>query len=389
MGKHLSAWSRALAVAVTAVLLTVPSVAAAASQAASQGFVTISGNVSPGLESAQRVAPLDGTVSLNFTVVLTPRDAPGLELFVAAVSDSHSPEYGNYITPEVFADRFGPTPQAVATVRNYLGSRGLSVSSVDPNRLAIHASGTVASVESAFGTSLSVWHDAAQGRDFIANASGPRMPAPVAGLVGSVMGLDNHHPARHHARVSANSGPKGTGSGHSNAFTPADLHAAYDIHPALGTGAGQSIGLYELDRFRPGNVAMYETTYGPPNASIEMIPVDGFPTSGAPVDPFGAIEAELDIEVINAIAPGAFIKVWEGYNGAVPNSTVLDGTYDVYSRMVNDNITRVNSTSWGDCESSFTSAYMNSVHILLVQAAAQGQTWFAASGDNGVYDCRT
>ena len=378
--------------AVTAVVLTVPPIAAAAAQAASQGLVTISGNVSPGLESAQRVAPLDGTLPLDFTVVLAPRDAPGLERFAAAVSDPKSAEYGRYITPEVFADRFGPTPEAVATVRNYLGSRGLSVRSVDPNRLAVHASGRVASIETAFGTSLSSWHDTAQGRDFVANATGPRMPAPVAALVGSVMGLDNHHPARHHAQVSATSGSRGTGTGHfPGAFTPSDLHAAYDIDTALGTGAGQSVGLYELDRFQSTTVNTYfQMSYGgrtgPP---ISTIAVDGFPTSGPPVTVFGGVEAELDIEVLNAIAPGASLRVWEGYNGAVPGqpTSVLDGTYDVYASMINSNSTRVNSTSWGDCESNVPNGFKDALHSLLLQAAGQGQTWFAASGDNGVYDC--
>jgi len=387
MKRHRFPWSRALLSALTAILAVVPPSAAASSAAAPERTVAVPGNVSPDLLAGERVAPVDRSLRLEFTVVLAPRDRPGLERFALAVSDPASAAYGLYITPEIFAARFGPTPQSVTSVTSYLTGHGLAVRSIEANQSDIHVSGTVAAIESAFATTLSAWHDGRQGRDFIANDSEPRVPASLAGVVASVIGLDNHHPARHHAVLAPRAGALATGSGHGGAFTPSDLRSAYDIAPALGSGVGQTIGLYELDGFRPANVVFYEDTYGLPHASIAAVSVDGFPT-GAPPGP-NEIEVELDIEVVNAIAPGAAVKVFEGYNGPVPGrpTTVLDGTFDVYSAMVNSNSTRVNSTSWGDCEPIVPLAYRDALHNLLMQAAAQGQSWFAASGDNGAFDC--
>ena len=346
----------------------------------------IAGSVTPGLDVAQRLAPLDPGQRVEFTVVLVPRDAAGLAGFVTTVSDPRSPDHGKYLTPATFADRFGATPETVGAVRGYLERSGLSVTSVDPNRLGMHVAGTAGEIRTAFGTTLAAWRDPGSASDYVAIDSAPRLPVAIAGSVAAVLGLDNHHPLRHHA-IPSTIQENHVGTGHYG-YAPADLRTAYDVNPALETGSGQAVGLYELNGYNAQNVRVYQDYYGLPHASVTPIAVDGFPIGATPGR--DQIEVELDIEVVNALAPGASVKVWEGYNGAAPGqpaNAVLDGTYDVYSRMVNDNLTRVNSTSWGDCEPHIAPAYRDAVHTLLEQGAAQGQTWFAASGDYGVFDC--
>jgi kumamolisin len=93
----------------------------------------------------------------------------------------------------------------------------------------------------------------------------------------------------------------------------------------------------------------------------------------------GEIEVELDIEVIHAVAPKAQVKVYEG-----PNTD--RGLIDTYQKIASDNIAKSISVSWGISEQQASSTTMNSLHTIFQQNAAQGQSIFAASGDNGAYD---
>src|SRR6202047_3529222 len=83
---------------------------------------------------------------------------------------------------------------------------------------------------------------------------------------------------------------------------------------------------------------------------------------------------------MHGIAPASPITVWEG-----PNSD--PGANATYNAMVTSNTTKSNSTSWGICEPNTTSAEMTTLDNIFKQAAAQGQSFFSASGDNGAYDC--
>jgi kumamolisin len=93
-----------------------------------------------------------------------------------------------------------------------------------------------------------------------------------------------------------------------------------------------------------------------------------------------AVEAELDMEVAAAIAPGATQMIYITHNTPV-------GVIDAYSRMVSDNLARVISSSWGLCEDLAGSATIASLNTILQQAAVQGQAVFAAAGDDGAYGC--
>src|SRR5207237_7985870 len=113
----------------------------------------------------------------------------------------------------------------------------------------------------------------------------------------------------------------------------------------------------------------YGAQYGAHPAPPGGIVVDGGPPLGG-----GQREVELDMEVMHALPPSASVTIWEG-----PNSDV--GAIDTYYDMVNADITTSNSTSWGSCEPMTQQSTMNAMDQLFQQAATQGQTFYAASGD--------
>ena len=109
---------------------------------------------------------------------------------------------------------------------------------------------------------------------------------------------------------------------------------------------------------------------------MKYIQVDGFNASGA-----GTGEAALDIEQAIGLAPQAAIEVYQAPN------TIQD-LIDDYTAIVNDSSVNVISTSWGSCEVAGSTLYQTE-NTLFMQAAAEGKSVFAASGDSGSEDCAT
>ncbi len=96
-----------------------------------------------------------------------------------------------------------------------------------------------------------------------------------------------------------------------------------------------------------------------------------------------AIEPTLDLEVLLGLAPHANALVYEGADSSTSSFN------NVLSQIVNDNKAQVVSISWeAECESNAVlGGEWQTVDALLKQGAAQGMSFFAASGDAGAYDC--
>ena len=90
----------------------------------------------------------------------------------------------------------------------------------------------------------------------------------------------------------------------------------------------------------------------------------------------------LDIEMVLAVAQGLEkIIVYEG-----PNDSSNNGLLSIYQKIADDNTAKQISTSWGSPERDIGKVALNADNQIFMQMAAQGQTLFAASGDNGAYD---
>ena len=337
-------------------------------------------NVTPGLDGAVKLRPTDPNRNLDITVSLSLRNLPALNGFIQRVSDPRSSSYGHYLTPARFAAAYGPTADEVQHVIDHLRGHGLTVRAVSSNQMLVDAAGSVRSVEAAFGVTISDWHDRDLDRDFFGNDTQPSLPPSIAPSIVGVLGLDNHYRFHHSAipapRLAPHTPP---GNGPAGGYTPTNLKTAYGVDPlAAGgiTGSGQGIGLFELDQFNQANITKYDTQYRLVTTAPVVQLVDGGPPLGA-----GQVEVELDIEVVHAFAPGAGITVWEA-----PNSDI--GAVHGFTAMVTSTMAAAsNSTSWGACEPQTSVSFMDSLHQIFQQAAAQGQSFFAASGDFGAFDC--
>ena len=68
-------------------------------------------HVPAALARSQPIGRLPATNQLRLAIGLPLRDPAGLEIFLAQVYDPASPNFRQYLTPEEFIARFGPTEQ--------------------------------------------------------------------------------------------------------------------------------------------------------------------------------------------------------------------------------------------------------------------------------------
>ena len=144
-------------------------------------------------------------------------------------------------------------------------------------------------------------------------------------------------------------------------------------------GTGVTIGVYELEPYTPSDITAYETCYGI-STSVTNTNVDGGAGTTAQQG-----EAALDIEDVIGLAPGATVKVFTGPqtgpNNAGPSTPTRPWSPTPRSRS---------SPPAGACASPRWRRRANQQaveSILFAEAAAQGQTVVAASGDSGSTDC--
>lgn len=356
-------------VATPAMLIAAVPAAYAAQPHSARAAVT--GDVVSGLGTqSARTGSVAADQHISIAVSLTPRNDASLATFVAKVSDPHSASYGHYLTKAQFQSRFGRSDAEVKQVKDYLRSHGLTVGTVHSGNLLIDAKGTAAQLQKAFGTQLSTYKDKTTGRTFYANDSAPTLPSSIASYVSDVSGL-NSHVVRHHAaaKVTPHNGPGG-------GYTPAQIKGGYNVSSSF-TGTGQRIGLIEFDGFQQSNITSYVSHYALGSPTPTVSKVDG--GSGALSD--GQVEVELDIEVLNAIAPKANVTVFEA-----PNSDA--GEADMYQAIVDAGIA-TSSSSWGAAETDRTQSNITAVDAIEQQGAAEGLGMYSASGDNGSDDAGT
>jgi hypothetical protein len=284
--------------------------------------------------------------------------------------DPASPKYHQFLTPEEFAQRFGPSEEDYEAVIRYATGQGFQVSGRHPNRTLVDVTGSVADIEAAFHLTLRVYPLPEEARTFFAPDTEPSLDLAVP--VRAISGLDNYRLPRP-AGLKARSVPDlatgpgaGTGSGPGGSYMGYDFRAAYLPGVTL-LGAGQSLGLVEFDGYYADDIASYATQAGLPSVTLTNVLIDDFDGVPGPND----IEVSLDIEMAISMAPGlSNVLVYETGPTNSPN--------DVLNRMATDNAAKELSSSWLYPTDANTDP-------IFLQFAAQGQSFFNASGDADAY----
>lgn len=367
---------RNLAVVVAAVPALGAFALAGISQAAADPMAQLTDNVSPATAHSQRAADVDPNQQFSATVALKSRDEVGLNRFLAAVNDPKSSEYHHFLTPQQYRDRFAPTQADVDAVKDYLQRNGLTVAGVSDNRQSVDVTGNAEQIKSAFATTMGNYQDKANHQAFYANDQAPALPSALASKVQGVLGLDNHTVRKTRgvtAKPESAKNPNGA-----NGYEPKDLTSNYDIDGMKADGSGQTVGVWEFDGYNKDNIGQYGSKFNLGSPAPTTVSVDGANYDSKPGQ--GQVEVELDIEVVNGIAPKANVAVYEA-----PNSDA--GELHMAQQIAKDKKISVLSISWGACEATRDKNGMKSMDDAFKQVASEGIAIFSASGDDGSADC--
>ncbi len=317
------------------------------------------------------ISHLGSSSKLGLTLGLPLRNTTVLTNLLRELYDPASPNFRHYLKPEEFAAQFSPTEADYQSMLEFAVTNHLRVNMKHSNRTLLNVEGSVADIEKAFGLNLRVYRHPHEARDFYAPDAEPSLAADAPAMA-SIGGLDNFtipHPMNAHL-IQPNGLTPRAGSGVSGSFLGTDFRSAYVPGTALN-GAGQSIALFEADGYYTADIAAYVAAAGLPGVTLSNILVDGY--SGAA----GAnnMEVALDIEMAMAMAPNlSSVLVYEG-----ANQNNITTPNDILNKIATDNLAKQIGCSWG------FSINTNTEQIFL-QFAAQGQSFFLASGDNGAFN---
>ena len=317
---------------------------------------------------------------------------PALQELIAGQQDKSSSTFHAWLSPEQFAERFGPSRSDLQTLTAWLESHGFRVNRIARGGMTMEFTGTAAQVKEAFHTPIHSF--VVNAKNYYANAADPQIPAAFASVVAGVSTLHNFQklptvrvlgPASRIANTSTWQ-PSFTFNGAAGAFhylSPGDFAKIFNtaaLYKAGIDGTGQSIAIVGRNNINLSDIQIFRIAFGLPVNDPTII-LDG-PDPGNFLGSGEETEADLDVEWSGAIAPKATIKF------AVSASTnTTDGADLSAQYIVDNNIAPILSMSFGQCESTLGPAQNAFFNNLWAQAAAQGITVVVASGDSGAAGC--
>ena len=384
-------------------------------QATGHGTRTIPHTKPAWTARAEHLGAADSKAAVHARVYLAPQGgADALKAAVAAVSTPGSATYHQFLSTAQYRATWAPTNADVRAVRSWLTSAGLHVDGVAAGNRYVSVSGTVRGAEKAFSTQIGrfVHH----GRQVQAPTTALAAPAAVASKVLTVTGIDTtpHLTAPKKAETPqasslpaafVNARPCSSYYGQVPAAKQADgttalpaFNGATLPYAVCGYTGPQFRGAYEgataldgrgvtvaiTDAYASTTMAADATTYAARNGDAPYGPgqytevlAPKF-TSTHACDPAGwSGEQSLDVEAVHAMAQGANIR----YYGA---ASCNDADFlDTLGRVVDDNVAKLVTNSWGDLDSNETADSIAAYEQVFQQGAMQGISFLFSSGDNG------
>ncbi|AOI95711.1 MULTISPECIES: S53 family peptidase [Burkholderia] len=322
--------------------------------------------------------------SVDIVLGLNLRSEAQLDQYLHDLHTPGSPHYKQFLTSAQFAAQYAPTDQQVASVVAHLRQAGFVNIVVAPNRLLVSASGTAATVKSAFRTTLKRF--TRNGRNVYANTDAAQVPNAISGIVGAVLGLQNVELMH----TGAGSKPQGNTS---NLTIPAGASAVphyptefSSLYGGDGTPTASQTTVGIISEGDLSQTVSDLNTFAANNGlgTISSSVVQTGPSGSSYTDTSGTVEWNLDSQSIVGAAGGS-VKQVVFY---VAPSMSLTAITAAYNKAVSDNVAKVINVSLGVCESSaYSTGSQATDDTIFKQAIAQGQTFSVSAGDHGAYEC--
>jgi kumamolisin len=324
---------------------------------------------------ARRVRDIDPNARIEVTINLKAPDLPPTDKMPASS-----------MSVEDFVHKYGVSQENIAKVEEMLRSYGLRVEGVGPTNRSLRVSGSAAAMQSAFQSNMAIYHSAAQG-EFRAREGENSVPAELADLVDSVVGLDQRRVAERSAAAHALAPAP---------LAPAELEKHYNF--PVGDCADQKVAIAEFGSplqsgtflppaYFPDDITSFCQSLGRPVPNVATIPVNLAPLTPAQYasappqlanDLFEeTAEVMMDIEIVASLCSAASISVYYA-------TWDQKGWLDLIERVTGDRPVCL-SISYGLAEDSpeWEPAVLQAINRALQAAAMVGITVCVSSGDDG------
>jgi len=392
---------------------------------------TVTGNVATWVKSAKLMGSAAAETSVTVAVHMSVRDLAGLKSLVTEVSNPKSKEYGRYITPQQFGQRFEPAVADVAAVKALFEHAGMSNVTEGPHGMYVTATATVSQLRTAFKVTQNLY--SYRGKTLRANNNAPTIPASLAGKILFIEGLDDSATLRQPfhqsvimgalqapAAVEKSSAPATTpppvaaanppvycnenfGKGEKVAilttaaneygaaipwltcgYTPQQIQAAYGLNKVKYTGAGITVAIVDAyaSPTLEADANRYSANHDLPKLTSanfsQIIPAGIYDVSpDEACGPYGWwTEQSLDVDAVHGSAPGAHI-LFVGSRDCGPSLTVA------IMNVLYNHLADVVTNSWGDNGESIAPGSQQAFDQAAMAGAAQGTTTLFSSGDDG------
>jgi hypothetical protein len=332
---------------------------------------------------AKLVGDLPENTVLKLDIVLRLRDPAGLDRFLKDLYRPGSSAYHHYLTVEQFTERFGPSQQDYDAVVRFANENGFKVTGGTRDGMNVAVEAPVFAIESAFHVNMLTYRHPTEDRTFYAPDREPTADLPFR--LWQIDGLDDFSlPHSGPAKASDFAEAHGispdkvvdhakTGSGPSKSFLGSDMRAAYYGSGPL-TGTGQNLGLIEWGGIDVSDLNKYYSNTGQTRqVTIVLFSPDGTSLSCVETNnkKTACNDGEQIIDLTQAMGMAPQLKSLTMFISG--NSSTLLAAASSHSPLPT---TIGCSLGWGPADPSSADVYFKKM-------AAQGQSFFAASGDSG------
>jgi Pro-kumamolisin, activation domain len=331
----------------------------------------------------------------------SPEKEQELVRYIDSLNDRSSPNFHHWLTAEEFGARYGLAQQDIDAITGWMESHGFRVNKVFTSRMMIDFSGTAGSIREALHTEIHQLD--VNGQMHFSNISDPQIPAALAPAVKGIFSLNDFKPEPMYKSAkdytfagctSSSTTPAEPGTCYS--VTPQDNAVIYNLNPLWNSGIsgqGQTIALVEdTNTYTTGTA---ETTDSDWSTYRSTFGLSGYSSTYSTVHPGGCTdpgingddgEAAIDVEMASAFAPSANIELISCSSGSFTFGGVL-----AIANLVNNPgpYPGVISMSYGLCEAATGNGGNAYFYNAFEQAAAQGISAFASTGDAGTGQCGT
>lgn len=350
------------------------------------------------LANAVDLGALQPATPVTVRLALQMRDRKLLDARIAG----HQP-----VTRQAFLASFAPPPASVQRAVAYLKAQGFRNVTVEPNRLLVSGSGTAAKAQTAFHTSMHAFSQG--GSEVFANVTPAYVPRALQGSVLAVLGLNDVRTFTTSPHFAGNATPRPSPAPTVEPASPCSLYGVFIIglpSPMPEPSGITSVGCLRnytpadywraydaVNRRQASGISVAVMAEGDVTQSVSDLRVNeqGDGLRQAPVvvvkvgpgstDTAGDDEWTLDMTASSGMARSVKTIYLYDTTSLTDSDIALE-----YSRWATDHLAQIGNSSFGGCEQGpYLDGSMEAMDQILAEAAAQGQTMFASTGDTGSF----